>query len=173
MCSNVIDVSEQFTSPFCVYLSRALFHFNHTKAYYSLDHTFSPFHLSIIIPPFQPLFEDLQQNEPAFRSLVHTGQSLVDTTSGTDKDKYSKRIKDITDRYNKVNRSVRDRHDMIKTVLPMVRDHYNNNKIVEDVIKQTEPVLQSIQSVGIEPERGVQQIHKIRVGFKALITVLD
>lgn len=107
-----------------------------------------------------------------YRSLVHSGQLLIDGTTGKEKTNFTKKVKDYTDRYNKVCERAKDRLDKIEKVLPDVRDHNNNNKIVEDVIKQSEPVLQSIQPVGIQPVKGSEQGRKVKVKFHKYINFI-
>lgn len=97
------------------------------------------------------------------RSILHSGQLIINASKGKEKENYKKKIKEISDRYNKVCQLSKDRQDKIDQVLPLIRDHNANNKVVEEVLKQAEPVLKSVKPVGIEPEKGNEQTRKIKV----------
>ena len=88
---------------------------------------------------------------------------IISTTTGKDKEHYKKKIDSYSDRYDEVYKIAKQRADVLDQALPLVRDHDTNRKIVEDVIKQAEPLLESLEPVGIEPEKGSEQVRKIKV----------
>lgn len=88
---------------------------------------------------------------------------IISTSIGKDKEHYKKKVGNYSDRYDEVYKIAKQRADVLDQALPIVRDHDTNRKIVEDVIKQAEPVLESLEPVGIEPEKGNNQVRKIKV----------
>ena len=88
---------------------------------------------------------------------------IISTSIGKDKVHYKKKIGNYSDRYDEVYKIAKQRADVLDQALPIVRDHDTNRKIVEDVIKQAEPLLELLEPVGIEPEKGNDQVRKIKV----------
>ena len=96
-------------------------------------------------------------------SLSHAGQLLIDNLDKIDV--VSPKLKSLTDRYNKVSVLCNERQELLRKILPLVRDQVNHIKVIEDVIAQVEPVLKAVKPIGIEPQKAIELAHDIKVVF--------
>ena len=95
---------------------------------------------------------------------MQSGLRYIDTLSqGREREKVNKKLKDVTDRWNKVNRLAKERQDKIEQIIGIVSDYHYDTKIVEEVNKHGENVLKTLEPLGVDPEKGKQQLNKIRV----------
>lgn len=108
--------------------------------------------------------DDINQHEPVYNSILNSAKTLLGTNPEKSKD-LSKKLKDLTDRYEKVKDTAKKRDNDLTKMLPVTRDFSNNNKVVEDVIKEGEAVLQSVQPVGIDTEKGNTDSKKLKVFY--------
>ena len=106
--------------------------------------------------------DDIDQHEPVYNSLLNSGRSLLGKNPEKSKE-LSKKLKDLIDRYDKVNDNAKKRDNDLTKALPVVREVVNNNKIVEDVNKEGESVLQSLQPIGVNTEEGNTNFKNIKV----------
>lgn len=112
--------------------------------------------------------DDVDQHEPVYNSILNSGKNLLGTNPGKNKE-LSKKLKDLTDRYDKVKDTGKKRDNKLTKMLPISRDFASNNKIVEDVIKEGESVLQSLQPFGVDTEKGNSDAKKIKVNCNLII----
>ncbi|XP_065062306.1 titin-like isoform X4 [Rhopilema esculentum] len=112
---------------------------------------------------FQPLYEDIMNHDALFGELLRRGQQQTDALQpGREKEKTSKRIKDISDRWQKINRTAKERNEKISRLYPCVVDYYESKSVLEDVIKSGENCLKVVSSSGFDVETGRKQLNEIR-----------
>ncbi len=104
------------------------------------------------------------QHDPVYGELLHNGQQHLDTLpAGREKEKLTKKLKEITDRWIKTNRIAKERHDKLSRLSPCVVDYHENMAVTEDVIKQGEAQLKSLEPFGLNVDAGRKQLRDIRV----------
>ena len=112
----------------------------------------------------QPLYEDVLDHGPIYGEVLHRSQQHNDSLpAGREKEKTTKRIKDITDRWQKVNRTTNERHEKLSRLYPCVIDYHENTHVIEDVIKRGESLLKTLVPFGVDVETGKQHLHDVRV----------
>eukprot|EP00794_Sanderia_malayensis_P006649 gene6649-7395_t len=115
------------------------------------------------IAKLDPLHKEVIQHEPVYVELMHNGQQQLDKLpAGREKEKLGKKLKEITDRWTKVDRIAKERSEKLSHLYPCVVDYHENMSVTEEVIKQGEAVLKTFEPFGLNSEAGRTQLHNIR-----------
>ena len=92
--------------------------------------------------------------------------------AGKEKEKVTRKVKEITDRWQKVNRNAKEKHEIISNLYPCIVDFDESTAVIESVVKNGEDYLKSHSPSGVDLEDSRQQVNNIRVriigGFQLL-----
>ena len=85
-------------------------------------------------------------------------------SAGKDKEKLTRRIKEITERWLKVNRTAKEKHDKMPNLYPCVVDYNESVTIIENVIKKGENYLKTFSPGAVDVEESRRALSDVRVG---------
>jgi len=110
----------------------------------------------------KPLHEDIEAHDPVYNSLVYSAQSLLGRNPEESKE-LPKTLKDLTDRYNKVNEISKKRDDDLTKMVPLLRTFETDNHTVDETIEEGENTLQKIEPVAFDAEEGDSLLKNVKV----------
>lgn len=116
--------------------------------------------------PLQPFYEDVLEHDAVYSELLIRAQQHNDPMPvGKEKEKVNRRIKEITDRWQKLNRTAKEKHESMTNLYPCVVDYGECTALIEDTIKSGESYLKSFSPSALNVEDSRRQLRDIRVTF--------
>ena len=115
---------------------------------------------------FQRLHRDVIEHDAIYSELLIRTQKHADSLpAGKDKEKITRRLKEITDRWVKVNRTTKERHEKLSNLYPAVVDYDSSISVVEKVIKVGEDFLKTFAPAAVDVEEASKLLSDVRVGL--------
>ena len=113
---------------------------------------------------FQPLFGDINDHDAVYSELLIRTQKCTDAMSpGKDKEKLTRRMKEITDRWLKVSRTAKEKHEKISNLYPSVVDYDEGTAVTEKAIKLGEDYLKAFSPAALDVEESRSLLFGVRV----------
>ena len=110
------------------------------------------------------MFGEIIDHDAIYSELLIRTQKRADAMSpGKDKEKLTRRMKEITDRWLKVNRTAKEKHEKLSNLYPSVVDYDESTAVTEKVIKIGEDYLKTFSPAPLDVEESRSLLSGIRV----------